>query len=176
MIKYVPARALNETADYIYTRFCVEVPPDMVLEDLFTPIAWAHVRNRLQKHDIVRCIAEDGSFDVDLTVREIEVGGVHMVPRPHIGGLSGGKALDKLSKIASSSTPNKVPLDSEGRPVVKVQFLPATKWRVIGMSGHEVSRGHKSEAEAVQAMHKYLASAGLEMPKLSEEDKDKEVA
>lgn len=166
-IKYIPAKALSQTADYVYTRFCVEVPPSMKLEDLFVPVAWAHVRTQLAKHDIIRCIAEDGSFDVDLAVREVEVGGVHMVPRPHIGGVSGVEALEQLSEIAASSSPAEVPLAADGAPVVRVEWLPATKWRVLGISGGEVSREHKTEADAIKAMHQYLASAGLQLPRLS---------
>jgi hypothetical protein len=166
-IKYISARALNETADYVYTRYCVEIPPSMKIEDLFIPITWAHVRNQLAKHDIVRVIAEDGSFDIDLTVREVEVGGVHMTPRPHIGGLSGGDALSELTTIAAEATPATVPIGADGMPVVRVEWLPATKWRVLGISGGEVSRDHKTESEAIQAMHKYLASAGLQMPALA---------
>jgi len=166
-IKYIPAKALSQTADYVYTRFCVEVPPSMKLEDLFVPVAWAHVRTQLNKHDIIRCISEDGSFDVDLAVREVEVGGVHMVPRPHIGGVSGAEALEQLAEIASASAPAEVPLGADGAPVVRVEWLPATKWRVLGISGGEVSRDHKTEAEALRAMHQYLASAGLQLPKLS---------
>jgi len=166
-IKYIPAKSLSQTADYVYTRFCVEVPPSMKLEDLFVPVAWAHVRTQLAKHDIIRCIAEDGSFDVDLAVREVEVGGVHMVPRPHIGGVSGVEALEQLSEIAAASSPAEVPLGADGNPVVRVEWLPATKWRVLGISGGEVSRDHRTESEALQAMHKYLASAGLQLPKLS---------
>lgn len=166
-IKYIPAKSLSQTADYVYTRYCVEVPPSMRLEDLFVPVAWAHVRSQLTKHDIIRCIAEDGSFDVDLAVREVEVGGVHVVPRPHIGGVSGAEALEQLSEIAQSSAPAEVPLAADGHPVVRVEWLPATKWRILGISGGEVSRDHKTEAEAIKAMHQYLASAGLRLPKLS---------
>jgi hypothetical protein len=164
MVKYIPARGLNETADYIFTRHCIHLPPGFRLEDLFQPVAWNHVKARLQAHDIIRCIAHDGSFDVDLTVREVEVGGVHMTPRPHIGGVTGEAAMAELNKVAHAAAPVNVPLGFDGRPKVYVEYLAATKWRLIGINGEEVSRDHKDEATAMKAMYAYLASAGMVMP------------
>ncbi len=163
-IKYIPPRALGQTADYQFQRYKVDIPSGMTLEDLFAPVAWAHVKQHLAQHDIIRCIAEDGSFDVDLTVRKIDVGGAHMIPRPHIGGVSGPEAMRQLSEIAELNTTKTVPIDYQGRPVVRCEYLPATKWRVLGLLGQEVSRGHKTEAEARIEMNKYLAASGLEMP------------
>ena len=82
-IKYISPRALNETADYQFSRYKVDIPSGLTLDDLFVPVTWAHVKNTFNQHDIIRCIAEDGSVDVDLTVRKVDVGGVHMIPRPH---------------------------------------------------------------------------------------------
>jgi len=172
-IKYIPAKSMNETADYVFTRYVVEIPPNMGIEDLFKPISWAHFSTgRLQKYDTVRCIAENGSFDIDLTVRTVEVGGVHMVQRPHVNGKCGAAAMAELDEIAEKSTPTLVPLDTDGRPVVRVEFLPACKWRVIGLEGGEVSRGHKTEAAAIKAMNEYLKSAGLLMPKVPAAEKE----
>lgn len=172
-IKYIPAKSMNETADYIFTRYVVEIPPNMGIEDLFKPVNWAHFSTgKLKKHDTIRCIAENGSFDIDLSVREVTVGGVHMVQRPHINGKCGAAAMAELDRIAEESAPSIVPLARDGLPVVRVEFLPATKWRVIGLEGGEVSRGHKTEAAATKAMHEYLKSAGLLMPKVPAAEKE----
>jgi len=173
-IKYIPAKAMNETADYVFTRYCVEIPPNITLEDLFRPVVWSHfsVGNKLKKYDIVRCIAENGGYDIDLTVREVEVGGVHMIPRPHVGGKAGADAMSQVTKVAEKTIPTVVPLDRDGKPVVRVEFLPATKWRVIGHEGGEVSRGHKTEADAIKEMNRYLKSAGLVMPKMPTDEKE----
>ena len=176
MVKYIAATQLNETADYNYTRWMVIIPQNIAFEDLFVPVTWAHVRNKLSKHDVIRVVAQDGSYDMDLTVRQIEVGGVHMLVRPHMDGIAGAEALTKAAERAKEAAPKVVPLDGEGNPVVKVQYLPATKWRVIGINGGEVSRNHDTEADAIEAMNAYLASSGLSMPKLGDREPAKKPA
>jgi len=172
-IKYIPAKALNQTAEYCFTSYHVDVPPGMTMEDLFKPVSWAHFSTGLlKKNDVVRCIAEDGYYDIDLTVREVTVGGVHMVQRPHVGGKCGAAAMAELDEVAAKAAPTLVPLARDGRPVVRVEFLNATKWRVIGLEGGEVSRDHKSEAEAIKEMNRYLKSAGLIMPKVPKAEKE----
>jgi hypothetical protein len=176
MVKYIAATQLNETADYQFTRWSIVIPQNIEFEELFVPVTWAHVRHKLTKNDIVRVIAQDGSYDIDLTVRQVEVGGVHMLVRPHLDGIAGADALKNAAERAKDAAPKVVPLDGEGNPVVKVQYLPATQWRVIGINGGEVSRNHASEADAIDAMNAYLASSGLTMPSLGSREPAKKTA
>jgi len=173
-VHYIPGNAIRELADYVFQRYHIIVPPAVSFEDLFKPITWAHHAGRLKQYDIVRVCANDGAYDVDLTVLSVENGGVQMGVRPHMGGLIAEKAIEVAATRAKEATVTKVPIEADGLPKVRVQFLPATKWRVLGMTG-VVSQDHPSEKAAIKAMNEYLRSNGLEMPKLAPDNK-KDVA
>lgn len=164
-VKYIPVKSMRQLADFDFQRYFVEVPHDMTTEDLFKPITWAHHVRTLRKYDVVRCVAHDGSYDFDLTVLNIEGGGITMGLRPHIAGKVGEEALVALSQVAASVNTTSVPIEKDGLPRVRVEYLAATKWRVIGMNG-EVSRDHPSEAKAKKAMQEYITANALVMPKL----------
>ena len=56
-----------------------------------------------------------------------------------------------------------VPFGRDGTPVVRIEHLPATKWRVLGLHS-QVSAGHETEAQARKAMADYLAGIRYVMP------------
>jgi hypothetical protein len=163
-LKHLPPNLFNELADYRFDRRFAVLPPGTTFEDLFIPTLWAHYANKWKKYDIIRVVAEDGEFDVNLTVENVAVGGITMKPWPHFRGASGDAAVVAASKAAEAGRMTEVPLDKAGKPKVYVEHLPATNWRVVGLNG-EVSRDHKTKAEAEKAMDKYLKESGLVLAK-----------
>lgn len=166
-VKHIPAKLFRDLAEFKVSTYCDVLPPNITFEDLFQPNVWAHFggakgNSKFKKGDVVRAIAEDGSFDLDLTVVDVNVGSVTMRIRPFYGDLSGAEALKEAQKVADTK-PGVVALGRDGKPVVRVDHLPATGWRVIGVEG-EVSRGHESRAAATEAMNEYLKKARLVMP------------
>ena len=166
MLKHLAATFLKTQQDYIHDRYTVVLPPDVTLADLFAPTFWAHHTKRLTIHTIVRCIAEDGSFDLDLTVAAVPEGksSIVMKLRPNYGGMSGEAAVAEAQKQAEEARVKEVPFARDGKPIVRVKHLAATGWRVLGLEGREISRDHKTQTEAVRSMNKYLTDARLEMP------------
>lgn len=173
--KIIPATLFRDLAEFYTNRYMAVLPPDITFEDLFQPHMWAHFGGipenaKFKRHDTVRCIAEDGSFDLDLTVANVEVGSVTMKIRPYFGDKSGDAAIVEANKVAGS-TPGIVPLDRDGKPTVRVDHLAATGWRVIGTGG-EVSRGHPTKAAAEKAMAEYMKKAHLRFPDPVEPEKE----
>lgn len=162
-IKHLPATLFNELADYKFDRRFAVLPPGITFEDLFVPTLWAHYANKWHRHDIVRVVAEDGSFDVDLTVAEVTVGAITMKVRPFFGQASAEAAVAAATKAAESGRLAIVPLAKDGKPVVRVEYQPATKWRVLGLNG-EISRDHETESAASKVMREYLKKTGLALP------------
>jgi hypothetical protein len=163
-VKHLPANLFSTQADYAQQRWFAVLPPNIKFEDLFHPMLWAHyARGVFHKHAIVRVVAEDGSFDIDLTVAEVASGGIRMKVRPFFGEASSEAAAVAAKKVAEDARLKVVPIGRDGAPVVRVEFLPATQWRVVGMEG-EVSRDHPSEARAQAALERYLADIGMELP------------
>jgi hypothetical protein len=67
-----------------YKSWHVHVSPGHTYADLFDPNFWADDRSRLNQNDLVRVVADDGSFDVMLTVTAKSVTGVVMEPWPKV--------------------------------------------------------------------------------------------
>ena len=95
MLKHLHGTCLKLEQDYVHARFTIVLPPDVTIDDLFVPTFWAHHTKRLTPNTIVRCIAHDRSFDIDLTVAATPEGNssVVMQVRPYYGGLLGEAAL-----------------------------------------------------------------------------------
>lgn len=167
MLKHLPIGYMTHLADYQTSHYFVALPPGIDFEDLFVPTFWAHHR-KLRKHDIIRVVAPNAAFDIDLTVTATPTGGAVMRVRPCYGAMSGAEAVATAAKVADEVSIKTVPISRDGRPAVRAEFLPATQWRVLGLGGHEVVRGLSSEAEALKAMQGYLADAGLVMPSEAE--------
>lgn len=162
-IKPLPANLFNEPENYKFTRRFAILPSTTKFEDLFHPTFWAHYANKWAKYDIVRVVAEDDSFDVDLMVANVAVGGITMKVRPYFGDRSGEAAVEAAAKAADEGRLTVVSKDKAGKLKVYVEHLPATNWRVVGLNG-EVSRDHKTKGEAEKAMKQYLKANGLTMP------------
>ena len=159
MDKHLPATAMKKLADYEFQRYFAIVPPGTAFEDLFTPTFWAHHVKKLRTHDIIRVRAEDGSFDFSVTVIATPQGGVNVEPWPKYPNSA---SAVEAAKIAADAKPKALPVRADGKPKARVEYLPATKWRAIGVDGSEIGRDYPSKAAAEAALAKYLKTLGYE--------------
>lgn len=159
-MKHLPSHFFNSVAAYEFSEYFCTLPANFDIADLFNPVSWTHHVHKLNEGDIIRIRSIDGRSDFCVVVDTVTPGGVNVTPWPRINGVS---ALPDLDTLAAEKRLTVVPIANDGEPVVRVQHLPATGWRVMGING-EVSRNHRSEAEARNKMEEYLNLAGLKMP------------
>lgn len=159
-MKHLPSHFFNSVAAYEHSEYFCTLPANFDIADLFNPISWAHHVHKLNEGDIVRIRTIDGRSDFKVVVDTVTPGGVNVSPWPRVNGAS---ALPELDELAAEKRLTVVPIAPDGEPVVRIQHLPATGWRVMGING-EVSRNHRSETEARHKMAEYLELAGLKMP------------
>lgn len=156
MSKHLPAPHLRQTADFHNQRWFVELPDGHTFDDLFQPLYWAH-HKRLNQYDLVRVRAQDGRFDVMLTVVTRAQGGVVMEVWPKMPDQASiERAVESKAEAVEPRTVN-------GKPVPRVDHTKATKWRLIGLDGQEHSSNYETRAAAVSAMTAYMASLGLQV-------------
>lgn len=163
--KVMPATALTRgsQADMAYTSYFEVLPGGIRFEDIFYPQFWRH-HKRIRPMSIIRLRAEDGSFDVDVVVRTQSPSGLVVefrsgrVPAGIDANMTANAALLDATKVRMA------PIAEDGKPRVRVQFLPKTKWRLIGVDGSEISRDHATELEAQTAMANYLAAMLMRNP------------
>lgn len=142
MAKVLHATAMTRSADFVRTAHHVVVPHDTTMEDILRPGFWAHHTGRLNKHDIVDVITEDGGIDVQLRVTGKAIGMVEM--RPLRIWMRDEPATAEAEETIGE--PLGIP---EG---YTVNHAPKTGWRVMTKEPPlEVSRGHQSKLEAIQA-------------------------
>lgn len=167
-MRQLEGQHLTNVASYFFTHYAVgcgtapKLHADTKIEDLFRPQFWANHAKRLMVGDIVRVRAADGSWDVQLTVVAKQPGGVVMDLWPKYPDMSALLNAAGLSKAADDVKPVLRPQKVRGKDVPRVEHTPATKWRLIGLDGNEVSRDHDSKEHAELAMAKYLAALGYE--------------
>lgn len=161
--KKLPASALAHTYDQYHRIWFVQLGPGYTFEDLFSPGFWSHHR-RLAKGDLVRVRAHDGSFDLNVAVLATPQGGAVVDVWPRYPGGTDLSAARDATAMAAESRPKVVPIMSNGKVAVRVEYREATKWRVIALDGSELSHGHETEAAAEEARDKYLKELGMELP------------
>jgi hypothetical protein len=168
MTAYLDVKNLQQFQDYVHRRYFVQLRPEHRYADLFVPTFWAFHRGKLGENDWVRVRAHDGHFDVLLTVAEMKTDGVVMKRWP-----VEPTAQEAAEAAEAEKTVAFVPYANDGKPVVRVEFLPATQWRVIGLKAEVISEGHKEEAAARKVMAEYLKGIRHAMP--SDEDQAAEM-
>ena len=145
----IPEHSFAHREDFQNARYRVMLPPGVSYDDLFAPRTWVECRGSLHPYDIVRVIAHDDSFDVELTVVQLSLAGAVMRLRHKMPG-----------DDASPRRMAPAPLGKDGRSIVRLQFTPATKWRLIGLDNQELKR-NLTKPEADRELAKYLEEAGL---------------
>lgn len=154
------------TADHApqkYTQYFEIVGHEVEYADLFHPSFYAHHR-KLRPYDVIRLVHPDRSFDVYVTVLAVVAGGVTV----DFHGGRPPKGVDPYKvaeeERAAAMRMQVVPIGADGYPVVFVQHLPKTKWRVIGLNSTEVKRDIASKEEAEVEMGRYLADIRMRLP------------
>lgn len=158
MAKHLDVKNMAQLQDYAHRRYFVTLRPSDTYADLFVPTFWGYHRHRLEPNDLIRVKAHDGAFDVWLTVKEVPVGGIVMQRfpvEPSAEAIASAKEVGNAERY--------VPYANDGRPKVRIEHLPATGWRVLGLEG-EVATGIKDEAAAQKVMTNYLANLRYAMP------------
>lgn len=152
--KILPAGALNSTADFVHQRFAVRLPPGFTYGDIFNPVFWSHYARPggLKEMDVIRVVAHDWSWDVMVTVRAMTRGGANVQLHPVIPENPDERSIQVVHRLRN------------GKLAVRVEFQKATKWRLIGLDGHEVSRDHETKETAEAAMADYVHALGMELP------------
>lgn len=165
MTKKLPANRLQHPnlAGQQHSFHVVILPPGDVFEDLFSPGYWSHHDRSLRQLDFVRAIAADNSFDVMLTCRSKLKGGAVMEPWPKFP--PGMDAIGTAAaEIANKARPTTVDILPSGKVAVRVEFVGASKWRVIAQDQQVLVAGLETEMEATVEMNKYLRALGLSLP------------
>jgi hypothetical protein len=147
-----------------YNHWIAMIPPGHAFGEMFSAAYWAHVAARLRLFDVVRAVARDGSFDVNLTVRGRPAGGAIMELWPKFPKGFGSQAEAEATAEAEAARPQVVPILPNGRAAVRVDFTEATKYRVISINGEPLQSGIATEAEANAIMARYLAELRLRLP------------
>lgn len=163
--KKLPPMYLNNQhrADQCFNSYFLELPLGHTFEDLFAPGYWSH-HARLQKNDMIRVTDAARSFDIWLcVVRKPQAGAVVDVFPKYPAG-TGIDAATQAATSAALARPSTVPILPNGKLAIRVDHVPATKWRVITMDGSTLSQGHETREDAERIMAKHLAELNLKMP------------
>src|SRR5262245_2819610 len=167
-MKHLEPIHLKQQSDYHYTTYCIgagkaaPLPEGTTLADLFRPQFWGNHHKTLNVGDLVRVRANDGAFDIMLTVIAKDVGGVVMDIWPKFPNAADLEMAAGLQAVAADVRPVLVPATVHGKPVPRVDFTKATGWRVIALDGNVHSEGYPSQAAAHKAMTDYLQRLKIE--------------
>ena len=144
--------------------------------DIWIPSWFRHhcsegANGRFLENDIVRLIAADRSFDIYVSIEKILPGGIEVfflygrLPE-EIAGLDAYEIRRRYVKNETEFA--LVKMDAEGKAFVRVEHLPASKWRIVGDDRQVVAEGIVSKSEADKRLSKYLFDMNLRLPTPSE--------
>ena len=69
------------------------------------------------------------------------------------------------SEVHAEATKLKIaPIGGDGKPVIKIEFLPKIKWRVLGLGSEEIARNIETRDQAEITMADYLRSISMRNP------------
>lgn len=161
--QHIPGNVFNAgVAEFSFSTWHANLPSEFEAEWLWIPSNWAHHTGRLKKNDLVRVTCE-GKFDLFITVDLVLSSGIEFRPFPSFGEKVGDEATNEMVRVAKDQAVAEIPLAADGNPVVRVDYLRASGWRMIGLHGHS-QEGYESEAAARDAMEKYVLDNRLSWP------------
>jgi len=150
-------------AEQTYASYFELLPETVEYEDIFYPTFWMH-HKKVRPHTIIRLRRLDHAFDVLVTVRTAIAGG--LVVEFHSGRPPAGVdpyAVESAVR-AEASKLTVAPIGSDGKPVIKMEFLPKTKWRVLGLGSEEIQRNIETREQAETVLLDYLRSVNMRNP------------
>jgi hypothetical protein len=150
----------GDIAGHKYQTWCVTIDTKRTsVSDLFRPQYWIAC-TRLRSNDIIRCMANDGTYDFFLKVTSHKIVGhgnqtavtVSMFPQVSPAVLAAAEG-DVASEM--------VPTVLHGKPVPRIEVIASGKWRLIGFDGQIVGDLLPNEAAAEGAYDEYIAAHGI---------------
>lgn len=165
--KKLPPTLLAHTYEQYFRIWNVKLPPGYGYEDLFSPGFWSH-HSKLRADDLIRVTAHDRSFDLFITVLAAPQGGAVVDVWPRYPGGTDAAAAKSAAERAKNARPDKVPFLPSGKPAIRVEFLPATKYRVIALDQSELARDFETSGEATERMMRYVRELGMAYPTIDE--------
>ena len=152
-MEQLPAGALSNSSrsEYVHTSYFVELPGNVSIANVFSPIFWAHHARFLKKYDVIRLRCEEGGYDFMISVEEVRIGGVRVLPWPRL------PKAENVQAVATSIQAK----DFNGELAPRIEYRKATKWRVIGVDNNEHSAGYEGKKQAAVAMIKYMGDLGF---------------
>jgi hypothetical protein len=124
------------------TRF-LSVPPGTTRDMCLDPDYWVHLGSTLKVDDRIEILAQDGTFDLDLRVISLD-------PRGYWAQVRLLREWVQPDGAKKEAQPKAWP-DADG---YRIEWSTPTthKWRIIDRAGQIVSRGHASEADAIETL------------------------
>ena len=126
--------------------------------DLFRSQYWVACL-ALKSNDLIRCVANDGSYDFFLKVETHKVASnqnaitVSMWPK---------LTPDVIAAAQGTAATEMVPATAHGKPVPRFEQVSGrTQWRLVGFDGQPVGDLLQNEALAAAAYDEYLAAHGI---------------
>jgi hypothetical protein len=117
--------------------YFVKAPPAATQEDPLHPAFWAPVAKDLTRHDIIRLLADDESWEMELIVERVRQSGADVT-------------VWKVGK--------RTPLSRAGAPIGddhRTEYRANEGWCVVRVKdGHPIVQGHTIEASAVAQFHR----------------------
>jgi hypothetical protein len=150
-------------AEQTYAQYFELIPETVEYEDIFYPTYWRH-HKKVRPYTIIRLRRLDHAFDVDLTVRTPVAGGLVVEFR---GGRppAGVDPYEVQSAVHAEAAKLKIaPIGQDGKPVIKMEFLPKIKWRVLGLDSEEIARNIETRDQAEIVLADYLRSISMRNP------------
>jgi hypothetical protein len=128
----LPPGFLNfNEAEYVRKVHRASIPPGVPVSRLVESDYWGHNAGKVKAGDLIECIAQDGSFFVELMARKVDRLNVHVWLL---------RAVDLDAQTA--------PPKDGGAPAFRVEFGGKHKWRVVRSDGEVVHTGEPSKADA----------------------------
>ncbi len=164
--KVMPAKCLKRSSQFDMTvaQFFEILSEDVRYQDVFNPMFWQHHVATIQPNTLVRLRHSLGEFDVVVNV-------VHRVANGLLVEFFSGRPPRGIDpyKVESEARAEALrvvvgPIAADGKPVCRVQFLPKTDFRVLGLGGAEIQRGIKTHKEAEVVLANYLAGLNMRNP------------
>jgi len=130
----LPLEFVTKTAEYTRASYQLTIPAKWSYESLLLPEVWKNQGERLKPGDLVCCIAEDSSYDVDFRVIASDRGG-YVLMRPIRTWIA------PRAEIAAAGEP-------------RVGFAPGVGFVVYDEQGQALSK-HPSQDAADEALKNY---------------------
>lgn len=163
--KMLAARCLTRSSmmDMTVQEYFEILPEDVEYQSIFDPSFWRH-HTALKPYSLIRLRHALGHFDVIVSV-------VHKVPGGVLVEFFSGRPPHGVNpyKVEMEARAEALrlkvgPIAEDGKPVVRTQFLPKTKFRVLGLGSAEIARDIATQKEADTVLANYLNGLNMRNP------------